>query len=116
MRWATAPALVVSVVMAGPVAAQQATPSPPARALGVVLASALNVRTAPALDADVVTTVARADTVCVLSVEGDWAKIRLPTSSSEAPVLEGFASRGFLSEVRVAASTLQRAGCGSPGS
>lgn len=96
---------------ASALAAQQAPrPSVP-RALGLVLASSLNVREAPALDADVRASVPRGDTLCVIAVEGDWARVRV-RGRADASVLEGFASRGFLSEVRVAASVLESAGCG----
>ena len=104
-------ALVGLAVAAVPGSAQQSSEPRPARALGVVLASSLNVRAAPTLGADVRASVPRGDTLCILVVDGDWAEVRLQRRSSDARVLEGFASQGFLSEIRVTAETLTSAGC-----
>lgn len=108
-------AVLAHVAVAAHASSQEPSSSPPARALGVVLASSLNVRAAPGLNADVRTTAARGDTLCIVSVDGDWARVRLPRDSGSPEVMEGFASRGFLSEVRVVADDLETAGCGRQG-
>lgn len=76
-----------------------------------MLAASLNVRAEPTLDGAVRATVARGDTLCVVSVQGDWARVRVPGPPEGAAVVQGFAARGFLSEKRVTVDQLRHAGC-----
>lgn len=115
-------ALAILLVTSSVASAQEA----PARATGIaiVLASSLNVRAQPRLDGAVLGAVVRGDTVCVLGVESDWLHVRVrspknsPATDAEndvaalPPALVGYASRGFLSERRLSADDVIRAGCG----
>lgn len=84
----------------------------------VVLSARLNVRERPGLDAKVLDTAARGDVLCVLGYEGDWARVRRPSSipEGEGPVAVGWVSRGFVSETRAPDRRLDEMGCGTPGS
>ena len=75
MRRGLAVAALLAGALAHSVAAQSTTPSRPASGYAVVLASALNIRERPALDAPVVGVATRGEHLCVLRVEEDWAEV-----------------------------------------
>lgn len=74
-----------------------------------MITSSLNVRAGPSLEGDVVGAVGRGDQLCVLRVVDDWAEVRSPATVGDA--VEGFVSRGFISERRVSAEELAEMGC-----
>ena len=94
-----------------PVAAQAAGGTDDATGYAVVLAARLNVRGAPSLDAQVLATVARGDTLCVVSVRDDWAEVFAPTDGAPGETLQGYVARGFLAERRGPQSALAEVGC-----
>jgi hypothetical protein len=102
-------------VGATPLAAQEGGgPQVEVNAYLVVLASRLNIREAPALDAPVAGVALRGQRLCAVRYSGDWAEVRtVPSAGDGAPTVVGFASRGFLSEVRAEVAELERLGCRS---
>lgn len=104
------------LVTAHPLSARQARgqTGPEPSAYLVVIASRLNIREAPTLDARVVGSAARGERLCALRYQGDWAEVRTPgTATSPAGRTRGFVSRGFVSETRATREQLQAMGCGA---
>lgn len=118
MHWLV---ILYAVALHPPSAAAQEARVPASTGVAVVLASSLNVRAAPRLEGAVVGAVQRGDTVCVTGRDSDWLRVRSPASRRPegqateprpaAPILDGFAARGFLSEVRLVPEALRAAGC-----
>lgn len=106
------------VVGTGPLAAQEAPDTTPATSASyaVVLASRLNVRAEPSLDATVRFAVERSDTLCVLGVIDDWADVRTRSVPGDpTSVRRGYVARGFISEHRPTAERLAALGCAARG-
>lgn len=114
--------VIICVIALQPfgVSAQESR-APVSTGIAVVLASSLNVRATPRLEGAVVGAVQRGDTVCVTGRDSDWLRVRSPASRRPegqaadprpaATILDGFAARGFLSEIRLAPEALRAAGC-----
>ncbi|MEM7416206.1 MAG: SH3 domain-containing protein [Gemmatimonadota bacterium] len=102
--------VAVLVAIAAPIPGEGQSPeTPEARSYAIVMTARLNVRFEGSLQADVVGSVERGSRLCVFEVRDDWARIRTP-EGSESPV-QGFVSRGFLSEQRASPDELEAMGC-----
>jgi len=105
---------VLALTLLLPFSVAGQTRAPSVSAYVTVLAGSLNLRDAPSLNGRVVGSLSRGDRLCVIRYEGDWAEIRTPTlAGSTAEPRRGFVSRGFLSETRADAATLEQVGCRS---
>lgn len=115
MRRGVGVAALLAAALAHSVAAQSTTPPRPVLGYAVVLASALNIRERPALDAPVVAVAARGEQLCVLRVEADWAEVvaRVPAGGTvdAAPRAQGYVSRGFIANRSATREELLSMGC-----
>jgi hypothetical protein len=115
VRRGLAVAALLAAALTHSVAAQSTTPPRPASGYAVVLASALNIRERPALDAPVVAVATRGEQLCVLRVEEDWAEVvaRAPAGGTlgAARRARGYVSRGFIANRSATPEELLRMGC-----
>jgi Bacterial SH3 domain len=77
----------------------------------LVIAGRLNIRARPGLDAPVVGTALRGETLCLIRYDGDWAEVRSAVVEGGRAETRGFVSRGFVAERRASPRQLVEAGC-----